>query len=320
MTRLLVVDDRPLDAAVAVRLLRRIPEWDLEQCSSGAQALASLQALPADLVLTDLHMPQMDGLELLKAIQRIEPDLPVVVMTSHGNERKAVAALTAGAASYLPKSLLESDLVTTCRRVLDSAALRRDQAALMNHLTEERFELVLENDRRHLAALVDLIVGRCLQFELCSHARAPRIGVAIEEAVVNAMIHGNLEVSSELREESYELYDRLVAERMQMSPYRERRLSVRVHLTRQRCQVNICDEGPGFDQQQLRDPTDPANLARVSGRGILLMRTFLDEVAYNDRGNSVTLVITRHDEVPDPLADLSVTPCVPCDNRRRVNA
>jgi DNA-binding NarL/FixJ family response regulator/anti-sigma regulatory factor (Ser/Thr protein kinase) len=310
MTRLLIVDDRPLDAAVAVRLLRRIPDWDLEQCSSGGEALASLQALPADLVLTDLHMPQMDGLELLKAIQRIDPDLPVVVMTSRGDERKAVKVLMAGAASYLPKALLESDLIATCRRVLDSAALRRDQAALMDHLTEERFELVLENERRHLAALVDLIVGRCLQFEICSHARAPRVGVAIEEAVVNAMIHGNLEVSSELREESYELYDRLVAERMQMSPYQDRRLTVRVHLTRQRCQVNICDEGPGFDQKQLRDPTDPENVARVSGRGILLMRTFLDDVRYNDLGNSVTLVIARSEQLPNPLADLSVSGAV----------
>jgi DNA-binding NarL/FixJ family response regulator/anti-sigma regulatory factor (Ser/Thr protein kinase) len=310
MTRLLVVDDRPLDAAVAVRLLRRVPDWDIEQCSSGAEALASLEALPADLVLTDLHMPQMDGLELLKAVQRIDADVPVVVMTSRGDELKAVKVLTAGAASYLPKSLLESDLVATCRRVLDSAALRRDQAALMDHLTEERFELVLENERRHLAALVDLIVGRCLQFEICSHARAPRIGVAIEEAVVNAMIHGNLEISSELREESYELYDRLVAERMQMSPYCERRLTVHVHLTRQRCRVSICDEGPGFDQKQLRDPTDPANVARVSGRGILLMRTFLDEVCYNDLGNSVTLVVARNDQVPDPIADLAVSPSV----------
>lgn len=306
MTRLLVVDDRPLDAAVAVRLLRQVPGWDIEQHDNGAQALDSLQALRADLVLTDLHMPQMDGLELLKAIRRMSPDLPVVVMTSRGSEQKAVAALSAGAASYLPKSLLESDLVATCRRVLDSAALRRDHAALMDHLTEERFELILENERRHLPALVDLIVGRCLQFELCSHARAPRIGVAIEEAVVNAMIHGNLEVSSELREESYELYDRMVAQRMQMSPYRERRLTVRVHLTRQQCHVSICDEGPGFDQEQLRDPTDPENVARVSGRGILLMRTFLDGVSYNDRGNRVTLVIARNEEFADPLSDLGV--------------
>ena len=141
MTRLLVVDDRPLDAAVAVRLLRGESDWDVEQFSSGAEALASLIELRCDLVLTDLHMPGMDGLELMKQVHRTSKDVPVVVMTSRGNEQKAVAALESGAASYLPKSRLESDLVPTCRRVLDSSKLRRDQAALMNHLVEERFEM-----------------------------------------------------------------------------------------------------------------------------------------------------------------------------------
>lgn len=307
MTRLLVVDDRPRDAADAVRLLRTVPEWDIEQCHSAGQALESLQALPADLVLTDLHMPQTGGLELMESIHQIDPDLPVVVMTSRGDESKAVSALTAGAASYLPKSRLEADLVATCRRVLDSAALRRDQAALMDFLTEERFEIVLENQREHVPTLVDFIVGRCLQFEICGQARAPRIGVAIEEALVNAMIHGNLEVSSELREESYEAYDKLVARRMQMAPYKDRRVTVRVHLTRQRCRVSICDQGPGFDQDELRDPTEPENLARVSGRGILLMRAFLDEVNYNEAGNAVTLGIERAARLPNPLADLKVS-------------
>ncbi|MEM8681572.1 MAG: ATP-binding protein, partial [Planctomycetota bacterium] len=51
----------------------------------------------------------------------------------------------------------------------------------------------------------------------------------------------------------------------------------------------IEDEGPGFDPTRLPDPTDPANLERVSGRGVLLMRTFMDEVEYSERGNRVIL-------------------------------
>jgi anti-sigma regulatory factor (Ser/Thr protein kinase) len=52
----------------------------------------------------------------------------------------------------------------------------------------------------------------------------------------------------------------------------------------------IQDEGPGFDPASLPDPTDPENLDKVSGRGLLLMRTFMDEVSYNDRGNQVTMI------------------------------
>jgi anti-sigma regulatory factor (Ser/Thr protein kinase) len=51
----------------------------------------------------------------------------------------------------------------------------------------------------------------------------------------------------------------------------------------------VRDEGPGFDPGGLPDPTDPANLERPCGRGLLLMKTFMDEVRYNDRGNEVTM-------------------------------
>ena len=52
----------------------------------------------------------------------------------------------------------------------------------------------------------------------------------------------------------------------------------------------IRDEGKGFDTSNMPDPTDPANLERMSGRGLLLMRAFMTEVHHNDRGNQVTLI------------------------------
>ena len=55
----------------------------------------------------------------------------------------------------------------------------------------------------------------------------------------------------------------------------------------------IRDEGPGFDPSACPDPTDPANLEKRSGRGLLLIRTFMDEVAFNEAGNQITLVKRR---------------------------
>ncbi len=52
----------------------------------------------------------------------------------------------------------------------------------------------------------------------------------------------------------------------------------------------IRDEGPGFDHRKVSDPTQAENLDRVSGRGLLLIHSFMDEVSYNDRGNEITLV------------------------------
>ena len=64
--------------------------------------------------------------------------------------------------------------------------------------------------------------------------------------------------------------------------------------------VEVSDDGPGFDPESLPDPTDPANLDRVSGRGLLLMKTFMDDVTYNATGNEVTM--TKRNGVPAETA------------------
>ena len=65
--------------------------------------------------------------------------------------------------------------------------------------------------------------------------------------------------------------------------------SVSAALSRDAAEFVICDQGPGFNPQTLLDPTDPANLDKATGRGIFLMRAFMDEMYFNEAGNSVTL-------------------------------
>jgi anti-sigma regulatory factor (Ser/Thr protein kinase) len=65
---------------------------------------------------------------------------------------------------------------------------------------------------------------------------------------------------------------------------------VTVQITREEARYVVRDEGPGFNPSKLPDPTDPSNLERVSGRGLLLIFTFMDEVKYNATGNEVTMI------------------------------
>ena len=127
----------------------------------------------------------------------------------------------------------------------------------------------------------------------CSRSGCLRLGVAIEEALLNAYYHGNLEISSKLREEDHRLYHEAAEARVRQAPYRDRKIYVSVKITPTQAIYCIRDEGPGFDPASLPDPTDPANLDRPCGRGMLLMRTFMDNVIYNDRGNEVTLFKQR---------------------------
>jgi anti-sigma regulatory factor (Ser/Thr protein kinase) len=153
--------------------------------------------------------------------------------------------------------------------------------------------LVLGNDPQGVAALVAQLRDDVLAVGLCDGPAAVRVGVALEEALLNAVYHGNLEVSSELKADGDGPFHALVRERRAREPHASRRVRVAARVTRRKATFVIADEGPGFDVARLPDPTDPENLDRPSGRGLLLMRTFMDEVRYNATGNRVTLSISR---------------------------
>jgi anti-sigma regulatory factor (Ser/Thr protein kinase) len=117
-----------------------------------------------------------------------------------------------------------------------------------------------------------------------------QIGVALEEAMMNAMVHGNLEISSELRARDDDSYEQLIQVRQNESPYRERRIQVSCSFCPTEARFVISDEGPGFDIEKVPDPRDPENYLKPSGRGLLLIRSFMDEVSLNESGNSITLL------------------------------
>jgi anti-sigma regulatory factor (Ser/Thr protein kinase) len=110
---------------------------------------------------------------------------------------------------------------------------------------------------------------------------------------VNAIHHGNLEISSSLRESDERTYYNLAEERRHQEPYVDRRVHVFAKETNREAMYVIRDEGPGFDPRTLPDPTDPTNIEKVSGRGILLIRTFMDEVNHNKTGNEITMIKRR---------------------------
>jgi CheY-like chemotaxis protein/anti-sigma regulatory factor (Ser/Thr protein kinase) len=290
MAYLLVVDDSAMDRRVAGGLLERLGGWQVEFAADGREALTRVAAEVPDLVLTDLQMPEMNGLELVEAMQRDYPLVPVILMTAQGSESIAVQALEQGAASYVPKRKLAQDLCPVVERVLALAVERRTKRSLMNRMRSMSASFRLENDPAMLTSVVAYLQGVIHEMGILSEGERLRAGVALEEALLNAAYHGNLEVSSELREHDHSAYYDLARQRARQSPFCDRGILVDVDLCEDRIRYIVRDEGPGFDPKTLPDPTDPANLDRPCGRGLLLMRTFMDDVDYNHSGNEVTLI------------------------------
>ncbi len=290
MSTVLIVDDSAIDRSLAGGLLRRIPGLRVKFAVNGEDAWKKIEQQPPDLVLTDLIMPEMDGLELVAKVVSERPLIPVILMTGRGSEETAVRALKAGAASYVPKSALSTLLIETVENVFEAAREEQGEVRLMNCLTCSDMTFRLTNDATVIGPLVNYLHRTIRSIGLCNQSSGIRICVALEEAINNALFHGNLEISSQLRTSDSAAYQKLVEERIKMAPFSERLIHVQARFTHTRGTFTVRDEGPGFDPDSLPDPTDPENIEKASGRGLLLMRTFMDSVEFNDVGNEVTMI------------------------------
>lgn len=294
MPTILVVEDSEVDRCLVQGLLEQESDFTLRYAPDGAQGLREIRREAPDLVLTDLQMPEVNGLELVSQARGDFPLLPFILMTSQGSESIAVQALQGGASSYVPKDSLADNLVDTVRRVLTLSTQAKVQSTLLSHLTRQHAEFSLENDPQLVSSLVAHLQDETGMMEICDESDRVRVGIALEEALVNALYHGNLEVDSELKESDSPEYREQIRVRRETAPYCDRRIHVNVELVRGvEAQFTITDEGSGFDPGDLPDPTDPANLERLCGRGILLMRTFMDEVSHDNGGRTVRLVKRR---------------------------
>jgi CheY-like chemotaxis protein len=294
MPTILVVDDSLIDRRIAGACVEEAGATPL-YAENGREALELVRKSTPDIVLTDLQMPEMDGLELVCSIQTENPRLPVILMTAHGSETTAVEALRAGAVSYIPKTNLKRDLSLTLQNMLDTVTSASERRRVLTFVNQINADFTLGYERGGSQALVSYLLDGLQQLGLANTTEIIQIGTALTEALSNALDHGNLELDSALREEDEDAYRRLKIERSQTPPYSERHVHLAVLLTQSQATFTIRDEGAGFDPVNLPDPNAPENLLLPYGRGVLLMKMFMDEIEFSEGGRCVTMCKKRHD-------------------------
>ncbi len=129
----------------------------------------------------------------------------------------------------------------------------------------------LPSDVLRIEGAVERMVALCdpyIELERRASRLRMNLRVALAEAISNAMLYGN-------------------------GADRSKQVHVELSVTRKAIVARITDEGSGFDYRSVPDPTTPDSLLKPDGRGIFLMRELLDEISFNERGNSVTLLLLR---------------------------
>jgi len=294
VSKILIVDDCADSRRLAGALLQsKLPDTEVSFATSAEEALAGIQRTPPDLIVSDVMMSGMSGLDLVEHVRKSHAAIPVIVITAFGSEDFAVQALQRGAASYVPKRHLVQRLAATVENVLELSRANHGRRRVIACLNYQKTKYTLENDTSLITPLVGLLQEQLIRCGFGDEAERVRLGVGLHESLTNAIQHGNLELDSELRQEDEMIYHNLAAKRRRIQPYASRRVDVLVTETPSEISYSIRDQGPGFKVKQVRDPTDEDNLERVGGRGLLLIRSFFDDVRHNERGNEITMVRRR---------------------------
>lgn len=308
----LLVDDSAADRRLIKGLLSKHTHFEIDTADNGVVALERMTVKLPDLVVTDMQMPEMDGLHLVDSIRSRYPLVPVVLITAEGSEDLASRALQRGAAGYVPKSRCDELLHDTIEHVIELTRTESSFEQIIDCATLCEFDFSFKNDFALIAPLLELAQRMTAVLGVCDAAGCVQVSVALEHAILNAIYHGNLENGCATKENESELKARL-----DQAPYKDRRVHIEMRITRDEARFVVRDEGPGFNVKEIADNGRKLALSGEAGRGLFLMWAFMDRVAFDKKGNTVTMTKRRVAPVPsDPAKSTPEKPPAALGNLR----
>ncbi len=131
--KVLVVDDDP-NARYLIEVFCKNEDYDLEMASNGKEAIEIIQKGEINIVVTDIRMPEMSGKAVLEAVRRINPEIPVIIMTSYGTIEDAVSFLQSGAHDYITKPLTREAFCLRVHRAMEKLHMSQEISRLKTSL------------------------------------------------------------------------------------------------------------------------------------------------------------------------------------------
>jgi len=268
--------------------------WDLEIVRDASRLGEVLELSDYDVIIADVSMPGLSPSLLLGQAFRKRPTQALVVIGESAENDASVRLLRSGITDVITKPV---DFTWLERCVEQAYSVRRqDEREKQTYafVTSERTVMEFScKQLREIQAISLPIVGRLLASGLLTDNEALRIRLAVQEAVLNALEHGNLELDSRWKEvedvNGIDKFSSVRRQRMQDPRYADRRVRVTSDFAERLFQITIRDEGQGFLNSRESVVPLAQNLS-CFGRGMTLISNAVDEVRFNHNGSEVTLV------------------------------
>ncbi len=263
MAKILIVDDEEIVRTTLKRALNR-DDIVVTTASLAKEALALLENEQFDLIMTDIKMPEMDGITFLKTVKSNDPEVPIIVLTGFATVEMTKDALQSGAYNFLTKPFEIEDILTIVKRglTLKKEIVRNKEVAAF---TQCQFDVEIPSRSELLGGVIFYIIEQLKLMDFSERIIATEILMTLDEAITNAHKHGN-------------------------KADQRKKIFVRAKINREKMEMSIRDEGEGFDPEKLINPLSAEGIERNCGRGVFLIKSYMDQVLYNDKGNELTII------------------------------
>jgi len=294
---ILIADDEQIIRNVLKRKLEQATPFRVLTADDGVPALEIFKQEKVDLVISDLLMAEMNGIELLRNLKSLSPHVPVIIITGYGTLDDAIEAIHLGAEDFIKKPFDISDVIETIEKTFRKIAEEADQREIIKYISSEDVHIEVPNDFEYLNTVINYVFSHLRARWLVTDEELHDVKVCLYEALSNAFEHGNLDISGaekiRLLEQGQQAWKDFLVSRLNDPRFRSRQINVTLLITEAMMRVGIRDEGSGFDYARRAASADPEELFRSSGRGLLLIQSLMDEVVFNDVGNEISMAKRR---------------------------
>lgn len=297
MAEILLAEDSPTHTALMRSILSE-DGHEVRCVADGKCALSELQDSLPDLVVTDLRMPEVNGVELVSTIADSFPQLPTIVVTARGSESLAVDALAEGAANFVPKNSLHNLLRRVVQQTIVLAAI--DQSITPNLQKDGRFEwsVSMPCHPEGIFSLGSLVLQTLASAGYLNPTHRIRVSTAIISGLFNAICFGNLQIP-----DSEDIVARLLSgdatgladlrQRASEPAYRNLAVTLRISISQADTRISINHSGKGRATRMTPAPGTPESFELEQCRGLMLMSSFADELILRGDATEVVLIKTH---------------------------
>lgn len=258
----IIVIERDPDSRRLLEFIFNEEGYDFEFISSAEKGMRLINKKHYDLILSEITLEKMSGLELLKEVRRNNPTVPFIIITGYASLEASIEAINLGVTHYLMKPIDPHVVREVLRQAIRHHQARFAKHKVVEYHMENSFSAIITSEEQSIIQLLDTVDNLIELVYPAEYGPFPDLRMAIYECLSNALEHGN----------QYK---------------KDKSIHFSIKLMMDRIIVSVKDEGDGFNFTEVEDES---NLSPQVNHGLKLVKYLMDEITFNLIGTEISML------------------------------